>query len=393
MDYSTHLLPRGPLLGWSSFVGSRSTTLPSVQDLPHVALTSSGRAAIFQALLQLDLPAGSKVLVPTYHCPTMIAPVLMAGLQPVFYAVCKDGLPNLESLSRPEASGARALLVAHYFGLTRSLREVRAWCDQHGAALIEDCAHAFFGQAGERPVGAWGDFATASVSKFFPVPEGGLLLSAQRPIGDLTLMPQSLKANVKGIVDVLETSVAYQRLQGLNTLLNAAFRLKNGGRVVFQSSSASIASDTENAVTAILEDGYMSRIKQAPLAISRWLLRTLARDRIVERRRENYRLYAQSFIGMKIPKIHLLFPDLPPQVVPYIFPVWVDAADKIYEALRAARIPVFRWDRIWPKTPQISDDYGLLWSHHILQFLCHQDLSANAVRSIVHYTHKLANVS
>ncbi|MBK8750840.1 MAG: hypothetical protein IPL99_03960 [Candidatus Competibacteraceae bacterium] len=74
----------GPVLGWASFTGSRSTALPSVQELPQVALTTSGRAAIFQALSLLNLPAGSKVLVPTYHCPTMVAPVLLAGLQPIF---------------------------------------------------------------------------------------------------------------------------------------------------------------------------------------------------------------------------------------------------------------------------------------------------------------------
>ena len=36
--------------------------------------------------------------------------------------------------------------------------EVRAWCDAQSIALIEDCAHSFFGTAGNRPVGAWGDY-------------------------------------------------------------------------------------------------------------------------------------------------------------------------------------------------------------------------------------------
>ncbi|MBK9574239.1 MAG: DegT/DnrJ/EryC1/StrS family aminotransferase [Rhodoferax sp.] len=53
--------------------------------------------------------------------------------------------------------------------------------------MIEDCAHCFFGQAGERPIGAWGDFATASLTKFFPVPEGGLLASSSRPLPGLAL--------------------------------------------------------------------------------------------------------------------------------------------------------------------------------------------------------------
>ncbi len=269
-------------------------TLPSVEDLPYVALTSSGRAAIFQALRQLHLPAGSKVLVPTYHCPTIVAPVLLAGLQPVFYAVREDGLPDVASLSRPAAVNARAVLVAHYFGLTRSLHEVRAWCDERGVALIEDCAHAFFGMAGERPVGAWGDYAAASISKFFPVPEGGLLASARNPIQELGLVSQGVKSAVKGWVDAVETGVAYRRFRGLNTILGVLFQIKNRGQRVFRVSSDD--SDTvDESAAVILENGYMSRLARAPLPIARCLLRTLPRGRVVARRQENYRGYATQF--------------------------------------------------------------------------------------------------
>ena len=53
----------------------------------------------------------------------------------------------------------------------------------------------------------------------------------------------------------------------------------------------------------------------------------------------------------------------------------VDDADRIYHALKAQALPVFRWDRIWPGTPRLKGDVGPLWSQHVLQLLCHQDLS------------------
>lgn len=380
-------LPRGPVLGWASFSGSRSVDVPCVEDLPHVALTSSGRAAIFQALRQLHLPADSKVLVPTYHCPTMVAPVLLAGLQPVFYAVREDGLPDVASLSRPEAAGARAVLTAHYFGLTRSLHEVRAWCDERGAALIEDCAHAFFGMAGERPVGAWGDYAAASISKFFPVPEGGLLAAARNPIQELGLVSQGIKSTVKGWVDAVETGVAYRRFRGLNTLLDTLFRLKNRNHPVFQTSPVV----NDEPATAIMDSGYMSRIAKAPLGVSRWLLRVLPRGRVVSRRQENYRGYAAHFPTAS--GVRPLFPDLPQQAVPYVFPVWFDAVDEVYAGLRAAGLPVFRWDRVWPGTPRLEGDHGLAWSRQVLQFLCHQDLNTADIRYIVQRACALAGVS
>ncbi|MBK8535878.1 MAG: DegT/DnrJ/EryC1/StrS aminotransferase family protein [Candidatus Competibacteraceae bacterium] len=382
-------LPRGPVLGWASFTGSRATTLPSVQELPQVALTTSGRAAIFQALSLLNLPAGSKVLVPTYHCPTMVAPVLLAGLQPIFYAVRADGLPDLDSLSRPVAANAKVLLVAHYFGFTRSLREVRGWCDQWGIVLIEDCAHAFFGQAGERSIGRWGDFAIASLSKFFPVPEGGLLASAYRPLDRLALASQDLKAAIKGWVDVIETGVTYRRWHGLNAGLNTLFRLKNRRRTVGLSLPAPV--DLPASAMEMMTGCDMGRITQLPLMVSRLLLRILPRDRIVARRRENYRLYAEQFAAT--PGVRPLFPELPLQTVPYVFPVWFDAADKVYAGLRAVGAPVFRWDRIWPGTPtDLPDDHGIAWSRHVLQFLCHQDLSATDVRWVVMRARELAGV-
>lgn len=72
-------LPRGPILDWSSFKIVDAPGISSVENLPSVVFTTSGRAAIYQALLQLQLPPASTVLVPSYHCPTMVAPVLLAS--------------------------------------------------------------------------------------------------------------------------------------------------------------------------------------------------------------------------------------------------------------------------------------------------------------------------
>jgi dTDP-4-amino-4,6-dideoxygalactose transaminase len=245
--------------------------------------------------------------------------------------------------------------------------------------LIEDCAHAFFGMAGERPVGAWGDFSIASVTKFFPVPEGGLLASAQRPINELALARQGVKAAIKGWVDAVETGVAHHRFPGLNSGLQALFRLKNGGQTVFQASL--MVDSSHESAAMMMETCDMGRISQAPLGVARELLRVLPRGRVVARRQENYRGYAAHF--PTLPEVHPLFPELPPQRVPYVFPVWFDAVDEVYAGLRAEGLPVFRWDRVWPGTPHLEGDQGLAWSHQVLQFLCHQDLNAADIRYIV----------
>lgn len=380
------MLPRAPVLGWSSFRGGEAQALHQVSQLPHIAFTTSGRAALYQALLQLALPAGSTVLVPTYHCPTMVAPVLKAGMHPTYYGITAEGLPQLEAI---DPGPARAIIVAQYFGLPRSLAAVRAWCDRHGIALIEDCAHSLFGQAGERPVGAWGDFATASISKFLPVSEAGVLASATRPLAALALAHCSAKAQVKGLVDVVELSTRHRRLPGLNAPLAQLFALKNRRHQQGSQAAAELQAMSIDDADAMMEGCDMDRIDQAPLWICRLLARSLPSGPVAARRRANFEHFARRFadtVGARP-----LFANPPATLAPYVFPLWVDDADRVYQGLRALAAPVFRWDRIWPGTPTLPGDHGAAWSRHVLQLLCHQDLGAGDVAIVADATLELLN--
>jgi dTDP-4-amino-4,6-dideoxygalactose transaminase len=367
MPLPTSPLPRGPLLDWSSFKIVDAPGLTSVENLAHTRFTTSGRAAIYQALLQLQLPPDSTVLVPTYHCPTMVAPVILANLNAAYFGLRADGLPNLDTIDAATAGKSKVMLVSHYFGLARSLAKIREWCDGRGIALIEDCAHCYFGKAGERPVGAWGDYATASLSKFLPVPEGGLLASAHRAIPPLQLRQQSVKAQLKGWVDVFESATKYKRFRGLNSVLATLFRAKNWR------SPSNVQHDAEPTVASMMRDCDMSRVAQSPLGTAMILKAILPRGRVILRRQENFNVYARYFADTA--GARLLFPLPPNTAAPYVFPLWVNDADRIYHALRAQALPVLRWDRIWPGTPRLDGDVGPLWSQHVLQLLCHQDLS------------------
>lgn len=370
-------MPRGPVLDWSNLRIVNAPGISSVEDLPHQQFTTSGRAAIYQALLQLDLPRGAGVLVPTYHCPTIVAPVVLAQHEPMFYAVREDGLPDLDGIAHDDRSRAKAIIVPHYFGLTQSLRGVRAWCDQHGIALIEDCAHSFFGEAGERPVGAWGDFATASLSKFLPVPEAGLLGSALRPVRAPQFERPGLRAEIKGTVDVLELSVRHGRLAGLRGGLSLLFKLKNARHTTGTTLSTETA-QTPATEQQMLLSCDMGRIAQRPLLASMVLKNMLPRGRIIKQRQRNYAIYAEMLAA--VPGARPLKPGPIRPAAPYVFPLWVDDADRVYDAMRNAGLPVFRWDRIWPGTPVLPGDVGLQWARNVLQLLCHQDLSESDVR-------------
>lgn len=356
--------PTRPTFGWDNLSGNKLAGLPAVDDLPHQRLLTSGRAALFAAMKALGVQPGDGVLAPSYHCPTLVAPLRAAGAAVQFYPLNAAGLPALDAIN--PAPGTKAIVVAQLFGLPRSLAAVRAWCDAHGIALVEDCAHSFFGQAGERAVGHWGDLATASVSKFFPVSEGGLLASA-RPLPAQALQPAGAKQQVKAWVDLLERSSEQGQLTGFNMLLGALFRLKNGPpRAPAAGGPPRALSEAEN-----MADCDLARSEQAPPALTRSLFK-LPRGRIVERRRAHYATLHR--LTQNLPGTRPLMGALPAQAAPYVMPLWVDDAEPVYAALRAAGCAVFRWDRVWPGVPDFPDDHGALWRTHVLQLLCHQDL-------------------
>lgn len=348
-------------------------------------MTTSGRAAIYQALKSLRLPTRRAVLVPTYHCPTMVAPVVHAGLEPLFFGLDENALPRLDAIPAAIAARAGAMIVAHYFGQARSLAAVRAWCDARAIVLIEDCAHCFFGQAGERPVGQWGDFATASLTKFFPVPEAGLLVSTGRPVNRLALAQQGLLPQIKGCVDVLEQAHQSGRLAGLHLALGALLALKGrGGESRAAPAAQDGAVDVAGVDAAPDVDGMaralahcdMARADARPLAVARQLFAAVPRQRIVARRQAHH-LQLRLALA-EAPGAHLIF-DGVAIGAPYALPLWVDDAERVYQGLRRQGLPVFRWDRVWPGSPVLPDDCGALWRQHVLQLLCHQDLSADEV--------------
>lgn len=367
--------PRLPVLGWSAFSGARAAPIGGVLSSPHRRYTTSGRAAIALALQALEIGLGGKVLVPTYHCPTMIAPVARVGAQPMFYPITASGAVDLEWLERADLAGVRAMLATHYFGISQPMSRLRAFCDSHGIALIEDCAHAFFGESDGAPVGSWGDVAIASLPKFFPVPEGGLIASVRRPLDGLDLPPCSLFDEVKVAVSAVEIGAAFDRFPGANAILRAVVGVKNRLRGDASAGAAAIRAGKHSGLSV---DARLTSLR--PAIVAHWIVSSVFRSRIVENRRRNYKALASRL--RRIDGARALFPDLPDGATPYVFPLYVDDPSASYQQLRSAGVPIFRWDEIWPGTPTLDGDHGLDWAHRVFQLGCHQDLSLSDIEAM-----------
>lgn len=385
---SPSLAPRLPVMGWQTFRGGREATLPSLLDHPRHALTTSGRAAILLALECVGVGPQDVVLVPTYHCPTMVAPVLTLGAQAVFYPIDDTGAPRLDWLEQHAPRQAKAMLVTHYFGLPQPMDVHRAWCDARGIALIEDCAHAMFGRSGTRAVGGWGDVAIASLTKFFPAPEGGVLALNRPDLRLPALTPAPLIQQVKAAADILHMGASHDRLTGLNGLIRGVFALRGLLRRSHEPATPTGpgAPAAPDAKADDPSDANMSLIDlplshRALTRASAWVSTEIPRQRIVQARRRHYERLLQALQGHE--GFRPLRPQLPADSAPYVFPLWVRTPDPGYLEMRRLGVPVSRWDRLWPGVPSIDGDAGVSWSHHVLQLACHQDLSDQELDAIV----------
>ncbi|MCG3188186.1 MAG: UDP-4-amino-4-deoxy-L-arabinose--oxoglutarate aminotransferase [Burkholderiaceae bacterium] len=369
-------LPRLPVMGWSALEGARAASVPSLLDRQQVVLTSSGSAAILLALEALDTSLGQRVLVPTYHCPTMVAPVQTLGAQPLFYPLTESGAPDLDWLSRQSLHDVKAMVAVHFFGLPQPMEPVAAWCRERSIALIEDCAHALFGLAAGQPVGRWGAFAIGSLKKFLPVDDGGCLVP-NHPFVLPALSKRSFTADLKSALNTIELGARYGRLRGAGFAVMAGLGLvrRVRGRRPFVAEPGD--EDRIDAVASKLDVALAHRRITRP---SSWLARWLPRERIVERRRRHYAHLVERLGASRA--MHPLLPALPSHCAPYVFPLWVRQPDPGYLALRGAGVPVYRWNRCWPGTPLIPGDSGPAWAHHVLQIGCHQDLSDHDVDCI-----------
>jgi len=161
--YPLPTLPVLPVLSSHTFRRTACQGHPTRFLDEDCLLLRSGRAAIAHALRLCGVGAGDEVLLPAYHCGSMVEPALWLGAQARFFHVDRDLTLDLESLQAELTPRSRAAIVPHYFGCPQPLDGVLALRDRYGFKLIEDCAHALFGTDGRHTLGTQGEQVLAAV--------------------------------------------------------------------------------------------------------------------------------------------------------------------------------------------------------------------------------------
>ncbi|WP_246010617.1 DegT/DnrJ/EryC1/StrS family aminotransferase [Hymenobacter perfusus] len=152
-------------------VGEFAQELSRFLGGPHVIPCANGTDALQLALMSLQLPAGSEVIVPAFTYVATLEAAAVLGLVPVPVEVRPDTF-NLDPVAVAAAITPRtgAIVAVHLFGQCADLEALCLLADQRGVALIEDNAQAIGATftTGSGDVWQAGTVGEVGTTSFFP---------------------------------------------------------------------------------------------------------------------------------------------------------------------------------------------------------------------------------
>lgn len=142
--------------------------LADLLAVPHVISCANGTDALIVALQAAGVKRGARVALPNLTFWATFEAVAQLGAVPVLVDIDPDDLQmSLDELrSAHDAHRLDAAMLVHLYGWASGrLRDVRAFCNARGIALVEDGAQCFGVEVHGEPILAKADVATLS---FYP---------------------------------------------------------------------------------------------------------------------------------------------------------------------------------------------------------------------------------
>ena len=175
------------------FSSGRLILGPSVSDFEsHFAAycgsrfgigVNSGTDALFLALKALGIGAGDEVITVANTAVPTVAAIRAAGATPVFVDVEEDtSLLDAQQLETAVTESTKCFLPVHLFGQCADMDAILRLAQEHGIAVVEDCAQAAGAVYKGRKAGNMG---TMGAFSFYPTKvlgafgDGGMLVTGQ----------------------------------------------------------------------------------------------------------------------------------------------------------------------------------------------------------------------
>jgi perosamine synthetase len=146
---------------------------------PFVTFAPNGTLGLFLALLALDLPKDSEIIIPSFTFYASATAAIFAGLKPVFADVKIDTY-NLdpEEFRKKITNKTRAVMVVHCYGQSSELDAILQIAKEYDLRVIEDAAQGFGVRYKNQHVGTFGEVGMISFfsDKVVTMGEGAALL-------------------------------------------------------------------------------------------------------------------------------------------------------------------------------------------------------------------------
>jgi len=300
----------------------------------------SGRLALYHLLKHISTISNRrKILLPAYHCNSMIDPCLWAGFQIGFYRINADLSPDSDHLVACLTDDTAAVVFVHFFGFPCQLEDVANVCRDAGVPIIEDACHIDCTNGASRnSVGRFGRWLFSSPRKFYDIFDGGYLEDLTSSGMNVSSLPRSssLRDELRAMKHSMEWTLGKRSTVPANSAaLLAPFINTREYREPPVTGNKEIAYQDPRFVPSNKDSmSYYSRMRllvSSPVQNSRV-------------RRRNYCLLTSVLKNSS--RCDLLHEELPDDASPYVCPVILRYPETDHTAFRTSGVNVLRWEKL-----------------------------------------------
>lgn len=373
-----------PEMRFSDLIASGDLRFKELAAGADIQFAYDGRAALFQLFSAIHRMRRETVLLPAFHCPTVVEPAIQAGYSVRFYRVKEDMSIDVNDFLRCLDETVAAALVINYFGFPLDIGEVSTACRTNATSLIEDCAHSFLSANPIRLTGDRADFAIYSFKKLVPSNVGG---AVRCNVEDLDVKANGSRPPLR------ESAVTAKRM------LDQAIEQSNNRLLAhLQSAANSTYRALKRSASQESVDSFQQR-SHGDYAIDERLLRSgiprLARHileaadlkEVVAARQENYEFLKTRLTS--VAGVEIAMNRSVQAVCPWALPVVLGNRSQVDHVLRARGVPLFTFgetlhsglflDRQENRRAIESAEY---LASHLLCLSTHQNLSSKKLESV-----------
>lgn len=292
---------------------------------PAYRYTFKARGAIQHVMQRIALHDKRRVvLVPAFHCPTVVQPILRADFSVRFFGVGLDLRVRREHFLAQLDGDVAAVVLINYFGFESDAAWVAEQCRAGRVFLIEDWSHSFLRSAPLRLAGEHGQVAIYSPWKIVPCGVGGIVRALESEVDlNFELASLPLKETARLWKRLVEESIMNldpdSSLRHVYRWLETQRVARKQGRAALNAPSLEDKAAEQSEGVEITYPEHAWYFDSAMPAISRRILEGQALAGIVEARRERYHQWCTALAEHA--DLQLIHAELDADTCPWAVPV------------------------------------------------------------------------